>query len=164
MAHAAPVPSWFDASATDPQAVRSEDSQEMLRQWHGFMTARLLLGLVLVTLQTALYFTGTSHSKTQIGISAAYLVGTLASKLLIRPRPLGQSFNRVWGALVGLDLLTFSVLQMLQTGAVGASAGAGAADRAERGAGRSQPRPGRFHTPGAGTAPAGVQRALQHGR
>ena len=77
MAHAAPVPSWFDSSTTDPQAVRSEDSQEMLRQWHGFMTARLLLGLVLVTLQTALYFTGTSHSKTQIGISAAYLFGTL---------------------------------------------------------------------------------------
>lgn len=117
MAHAAPVSSWFDPSTTDPQAIPPEDSQEMLRQWHGFMTARLVLGLVLVTLQTALYVTGTSHSKTQIGISAAYLAGTLASKLLIRPRPLGQSFNRVWGALVGLDLLTFSVLQMLQTGA-----------------------------------------------
>ncbi len=117
MAHAARVLSWFDPSATDPQAIRSEDSQEMLRQWQGFMTARLVLGLVLVTLQTALYATGTSHNKTQIGISAAYLAGTLASKLLIKPRPLGQSFNRVWGALVGLDLLTFSVLQMLQTGA-----------------------------------------------
>ena len=116
MAPTAPAPSWFDPSAADVHAIQSEDSQEMLRQWHGFMTARLVLGLVLVVLQTALYITGTSHSKAQIAISAAYLAGTLASQLLIRPRPLGQSFNRVWGALVGLDLLTFSVLQMLQNG------------------------------------------------
>ena len=78
------------------------------------MTARLLLGVVLVVLQTTLYATGTSNSTAQVAISVAYLVGTLASKLLIKPRPLGQSLNRVWGALVGLDLLTFSALQMLQ--------------------------------------------------
>lgn len=116
MGRSEPVQSWFDPSAADASALRTEDSQEMLRQWQGFMTARLVLGVVLVALQTALYVTGTAQSKTQIAISAAYLVGTLASKLLIRPRPLGQSFNRVWGALVGLDLLTFSVLQILQGG------------------------------------------------
>jgi two-component system sensor histidine kinase PilS (NtrC family) len=88
----------------------------MSRQWQGFMTARLVLGFVLVTLQIALYATGTSHSQAQIAISAAYVVGTLASKLFIQPRPLGQSFNRVWAALVGIDLLTFSALQMLQSG------------------------------------------------
>jgi two-component system sensor histidine kinase PilS (NtrC family) len=80
------------------------------------MTARLVLGFVLVTLQTALYATGTSHNQAQIAISTVYLAGTLASKLFIQPRPLGQSFNRLWGALVGIDLLTFSALQMLQSG------------------------------------------------
>lgn len=116
MGPAEPHPSWFDPSAAETSVVQSDDSLEMLRQWQGFMTARLLLGVVLLALQTALYATGTSHSKAQIAISAAYLGGTLASKLLIRPRPLGQSFNRVWGALVGLDLVTFSVLQVLQSG------------------------------------------------
>jgi two-component system sensor histidine kinase PilS (NtrC family) len=96
------------------QAEQVDDANDIARQWQGFMTARLVLGVVLVALQTALYVTGTAHSDAQIVISAAYVVGTLGSKLLVRPRPLGQSFNRVWGALVGLDILTFSALQMLQ--------------------------------------------------
>ncbi len=107
------TPSWFDPQATTTPP--AEDTFEMARQWQGFMTARLVLGVVLVVLQTALYATGTANSNAQIAISAAYLVGTLASKLFVKPRPLGQSFNRVWGALVGLDLLTFSALQMLQS-------------------------------------------------
>ncbi len=106
------TPSWFDPHAVT--APPPEDHYEMTRQWQGFMTARLLLGMVLVALQTALYVTGTANSNAQIAISAAYLIGTLASKLLVKPRPLGQSLNKVWGALVGLDLLTFSALQMLQ--------------------------------------------------
>lgn len=110
------APSWFGPPADQAPGVQSEDSREKLRQWQGFMTARLVLGVVLVALQIALYATGTTHSNVQIAISAVYVVGTLASKLLIKPRPLGQSFNRVWGALVGLDLLTFSALHMLQGG------------------------------------------------
>ena len=108
-----PAQSWLDPHAgADAQP---DDSYDMARQWQGFMTARLVLGMVLVVLQIALYVTGTAHSDAQIAISAAYVAGTLASKLLMKPRPLGRSFNRVWGALVGLDLLTFSALQMLQS-------------------------------------------------
>ena len=113
--------SWLNPGAADAVAGSVEASHEISRQWQGFMTARLVLGFVLVSLQTALYATGTSHSQAQIAISAAYLAGTLASKLFIQPRPLGQAFNRVWGALVGIDLLTFSALQMLQGGATSIS-------------------------------------------
>ena len=116
MTQAAVTQSWLNPGAADAVAGNLDATHEMSRQWQGFMTARLLLGFVLVTLQTALYVTGTSHSQTQIAISAAYLAGTLASKLFIQPRPLGQSFNRVWGALVGIDLLTFSALQLIQGG------------------------------------------------
>ena len=113
--------SWLNPGAADAVAGSLDASHEISRQWQGFMTARLVLGVVLVSLQTALYATGTSHSQAQIAISAAYLAGTLASKLFIQPRPLGQAFNRVWGALVGIDLLTFSALQMLQGGATSIS-------------------------------------------
>ena len=110
-----PAPSWRDPDAVAyPPPGQAGDPHDVVRQWQGFMTARLVLGTVLVAMQVALYVTGTAHSNVQIVISAAYVVGTLGSKLLIRPRPLGRSFNRVWGALVGLDLLTFSALQMLQ--------------------------------------------------
>lgn len=96
-------------------------SLERARLWQGFMSARLLLGFVLVTLQTALYVTGTTRGKLEILICSVYLIGTLVSKIVINPRPLGQSFNRVWGALVGIDLLTFSALQLLQGGTSGAA-------------------------------------------
>ena len=109
------TPSWFDPLEHAAPARPEQDTYELVRQWQGFMTARLVLGVVLVVLQTALFLTGTANSNAQIAISAAYLVGTLASKLFVKPRPLGQSFNRVWGALVGLDLITFSALQILQS-------------------------------------------------
>lgn len=89
-------------------------SQEVARLWQGFMTARLLLGTVLVILQTALYMTGTTRSQIEVAICTAYLLGTLVSKILVHPRPLGQSFNRVWGALVGVDLWVFAALQLVQ--------------------------------------------------
>lgn len=107
---------WLNPGAVEPADEGRDTSYEISRQWQGFMSARLILGFVLVALQTALLATGSSHSTTLIAISGAYLVGTLTSKLFIQPRPLGQSFNRVWGALVGIDLLTFSALQILQGG------------------------------------------------
>ena len=78
------------------------------------MTARLVLGIALATLEAVLYASGVSHSQSLVVISAAYLCATLVSKLFISPRPLGQSFTKSWGALVGIDLLTFSALQLMQ--------------------------------------------------
>ncbi len=108
--------SWLGPGSSDIETRQSSISHELIRQWQGFMTARLVLGFMLVTLLAALQASGAAQNKALIAISLAYLAGTLASKMFIQPRPLGQSFNRVWGALVGIDLLTFSALQMLQDG------------------------------------------------
>ena len=106
--------SWFDPAGIKGPSDTPDDLNELTRLWQGFMTARLILGLVLVVLQTALFATGTSHSVLLIAISAAYFAGTLAARLYIKPRPLGESFNRAWVALVGLDVVAFSALQLLQ--------------------------------------------------
>ncbi|OGB33325.1 MAG: PAS domain-containing sensor histidine kinase [Burkholderiales bacterium RIFCSPLOWO2_12_FULL_61_40] len=98
----------------DRELHQLDDPQEFGRLWQGFMTARLTLGLVLMLLQSALYFTGSTHSKVQALASAAYFASTLVSKLWIKPRRLGRSFNPAWGGLVGLDLLVFSLLQLVQ--------------------------------------------------
>lgn len=106
--------SWFDPSAADAAVGNVETTHEISRQWQGFMTARLVLGIALATLEAVLYASGVSHSQSLVVISAAYLCATLVSKLFISPRPLGQSFTKSWGALVGIDLLTFSALQLMQ--------------------------------------------------
>jgi len=109
-----PAHSWFGPTlqAVTPQSL--DDSDEIARLWQTFMTARLMLGVVLVVLQAALMFTGTSHSNLLLLISGAYFTGTLASRLLVKPGRLGKSFNRTWLTLVGLDVVAFSVLQFVQ--------------------------------------------------
>lgn len=109
-----PAHSWFGPTvqAVLPQPL--DDSDEIARLWQTFMTARLALGLVLVSLQAMLIYTGTSHSKPLLLISGAYFIGTLSSRLWAKPGRLGRSFNRTWLTMVGLDVMAFSVLQFLQ--------------------------------------------------
>ncbi len=110
----APAHSWFGPTLLDTAPDTPEDPREFVRLWRGFMTARLTLGLVLLLMQIALYATATSHSPLLIAFSAAYFAGTLVARLSIRPHPLGSGFNRTWLMLVGLDVLTFATLQLLQ--------------------------------------------------
>lgn len=109
---------WFEHSVLEPAPDLADESDELVRLWRGFMSARLVLGLVLVLLQTVLFATGTSHSRWLIAISTAYFAGTLAARLFIKPRPLGQSFNKAWVVVVGLDVVVFSSLQLLQGSSV----------------------------------------------
>jgi two-component system, NtrC family, sensor histidine kinase PilS len=113
-----PEHSWFGPTllGTEPEA--TEDTQEFIRLWQGFMTARLTLGLVMVALQIALFVTGSTHSRLLLAISIAYCLSTAASRLLDQPRALGSAFNRSWLTLIGVDVLAFSALQVLQGGAI----------------------------------------------
>ncbi len=114
MSTATPAQSWFGPTLLDQAGYQIDDPQEFGRLWQGFMTARLTLGMVLMVLQGALYATGNSRSQTLVFISAAYFASTLISRLLTKPRPLGGSFDSAWGMLVGLDLLVFAILQLVQ--------------------------------------------------
>ena len=110
-----PMPSaWPDKPVIAPSPDVPGDSSERVRMWQGFMTARLTLGLVLLALQMVLFATGTAHSYLLVAISMAYFAGTLAARVFIQPRPLGHTFNRSWGFVVGMDVLVFSSLQLLQ--------------------------------------------------
>lgn len=110
-----PMPSaWPDKPVIAPSPDVPSDSSELVRMWQGFMTARLTLGLVLLALQMVLFATGTAHSYLLVAISMAYFAGTLAARVFIQPRPLGHTFNKSWGFVVGMDVLVFSSLQLLQ--------------------------------------------------
>lgn len=105
--------SWFGPSALEALPGPADDQGDFNRLWQAFMTARLVLGVVLVVLQLTLYVTGSAQSKTLLAVCVAYFLGTLVTRLHLRPRRLGGAFNRSWGVLIGIDVLAFSALQWL---------------------------------------------------
>ena len=109
-AHPAEMP-----NPSSPGSADSADStREFARIWQGFMAARLTLALVLVAMQVTLLATGVASNPWLIAISVAYFASTLTSGLFGKPQFLGDHFNRHWLRLVGLDVLAFSTLQLVQ--------------------------------------------------
>jgi two-component system sensor histidine kinase PilS (NtrC family) len=106
--------SWFGPAAPWAAVINADDTREFARIWQGFMTARFTLGLVLLAMQVTMLAIGSTHGKWLIAISLAYLASTLTTGLFGKPLMLGDSFNRHWLRLVGLDVLAFSTLQILQ--------------------------------------------------
>jgi two-component system sensor histidine kinase PilS (NtrC family) len=106
--------SWFEPPGLAAPQDSAEESQEFVRLWQAFMTARLTLGVVMVALQSTLYLTGFAHSLLLVAISVGYCITTATSRLLDKPRALGLAFNRSWVTSVGVDVLAFSGLQMIQ--------------------------------------------------
>jgi two-component system, NtrC family, sensor histidine kinase PilS len=106
--------SWFGPPEVAATLESTEESREYVRQWQGFMTARLALSVVMVALQGSLYFSGFAQSRLLVAICVAYFAATLASRLLEKPHALGTSFNKSWLSLVGVDVLAFSALQVIQ--------------------------------------------------
>ena len=105
---------WFGNPAANAVPPKPEDSPEFVRLWHAFMASRLALGLTLVVLQGALYATGTGYNFELVVVSAGYFAIAIVTRLIAKPRPLGDSFNRRWVGLVGVDVLAILVLQHLQ--------------------------------------------------
>lgn len=109
-----PARPWFDLRLPEAAGAWVEGPDEFVRLWRGVMTARVTLGLVLVMLQSGLYALGQSRDKLLIVACAAYLLATLGTRLLARPRRLGQTFDPLWLSTIGVDLLAFGMLQFVQ--------------------------------------------------
>ncbi len=105
------VHSWFGPSLLDAGSDLLEKPREFERLWRGFMTARVTLGLVLVLIQSAIYVLGTARVTPVLLICTVYLTVALSTRLLAQPRPLGRTFDVQWITTIGVDLLTFAVLQ-----------------------------------------------------
>lgn len=104
---------WLDPGKPDRDTDRA-GPDEFVRLWRGFMTARVTLGLVLLALQGTLYALGQSPDKLLIAVCAVYLAATLMTRLVGRPRRLGRTFGALWVSTIGVDVVTFAVLQFEQ--------------------------------------------------
>lgn len=104
--------SWF--GDTRAYATVATTTPETHRLWLGFMTARLIVAVVLLAVQATLFVTTPSHSLPLVLLCSLYLAATLVSRFMLRPQPLGAAINPLWAMLVGADILMFAALQVVQ--------------------------------------------------
>ena len=111
------VPSEFSLGA---ETAGLTETSAFARLWRGFMTARVAIALVLLSLLTALSMLvpGLGISRWLIGLCSAYLAATLAVRMFTQPSPPGRAFDPQWVSTIGVDLVAFSALQFLQAGGI----------------------------------------------
>lgn len=112
------TPTWFGHSILEPAIEPTQHPSEFDRVWRGFMTARVTLGLMLLLVQGSLYLLGTAKGAIPSMICAAYLTAALVVRIKAQPRPLGQAFDSQWVRTVGVDILAFAALQIVQDNSI----------------------------------------------
>ncbi len=88
------------------------------RLWRAFMTARVVIALVLLLLQSFIYFFGSPADRLSILVCIGYLCATLAVRVLSKPRPPSNVFGMQWLSTIGVDVLAFTGLNFLQSSAI----------------------------------------------
>ncbi len=78
------------------------------------MSARVLLALVILSLHLSARQLSSELPLWSVGLSGAYLLFTLATRVLARPHGPERAFNAQWVYTVGIDVLYFGFLQAQQ--------------------------------------------------
>ena len=108
-------------SATDwgGLATRGIRSAALLRLLRGFMTARCFVALVLIMLQGFSWgIGGISPPPLLLALVVGYFALTLLGWPFARVMPPIRGFGSAWLTTIGVDLLAFAMLQMMQAGNV----------------------------------------------
>ena len=111
----APNRPWLDLRSNQRgYSPYTDGPDEFVRLWSGFMTARVTLGVVLLALQASLFVLAQSSDPLLVIACGAYLVATLVTRLLGKPQRLGSTLGLRWMLTVGVDVITFALLQYVQ--------------------------------------------------
>lgn len=110
--------SWFGPVEKSGAWESDAGGESFGRLWRAFMAARVTLATVLLALQASIYALGQPVGKAMIALCVTYFVAALAVRVWARPKPPGSTFDAQWLSTVGVDVLAFSALNFLQSGAI----------------------------------------------
>ena len=114
-----PPHSWLGDLDNIPSSWGVEPRQNAFgRLWRAFMTARITIASVLVILQAFIYALGNVNNGWSIAVCVVYLFATMVVRLIARPKPPGSTFDAQWVLTVGVDVVTFTALNFLQSSGI----------------------------------------------
>ena len=87
-----------------------------VRMWRGFLTGRLMVALALLVLQGAGQIINQVADPTVLALCVAYLVATVALRVLARQGPPSPGAGPQWLPSIGIDLAAITALQLLHAG------------------------------------------------
>ena len=87
-----------------------------LRIWNGFATARVMVALAVLLLQGLVYLMGQDLHASFVAMCCVYMAATLFVRMTTRPRIEEAPLGRRWLPTIGVDLIAFSAMQVLQPG------------------------------------------------
>ena len=90
----------------------------LLRQWRGFMAARILVATVLLLLIVFIHTMGAVPLRRELSLCAAYWVLTVVVLWLGMPERNPQRFDPQWLVTVGADVVVFSMLLYWQVSGI----------------------------------------------
>ncbi len=105
---------WFGSSILESTAGQTDFPNEMERLWRGCMTARVAIATVLLLLQVVTGALGQLHNFSLVAICLVYLAATLIVRLLFKRRQLGRTLGKRWLAIIGVDVIVFAALHLMQ--------------------------------------------------
>lgn len=108
----APLSTWnWDAPALAARA----DSTAFARLWRAFMGARIVVAMVLVAVLGVLRLLGLLRGGGwELALAFAYLAAAVIARVRAHPSAPGRTFDRQWVFTIGIDLLAFSALNLLE--------------------------------------------------
>lgn len=89
-----------------------------VRLWRGFLTARVMVGLALVLLQTLGQAVNQTLEPMVLALAVAYLVAAILMRVLARHRPPSPGTGVQWLPSIGVDVAVVCALQLLHSGAL----------------------------------------------
>ncbi|MDM0011223.1 ATP-binding protein [Variovorax sp. J22P168] len=95
----------------------SGKSSALLRLWRGFLAARCFVAAVLLLLQAVAFVLGQAPQPAAIALSAGYLAAALAAARYVPFQPI-EGLGRTWLLTIGVDLVVFTTLQVMQVGSI----------------------------------------------
>ncbi|MCO5355986.1 ATP-binding protein [Acidovorax kalamii] len=87
-----------------------------VRMWRGFLTGRVMVALALLVLQGAGQIINQVADPTVLALCVAYLVATVALRVLARQGPPSPGAGPQWLPSIGIDLAAITALQLLHAG------------------------------------------------